>query len=138
MSYAVVSGNVVVNVIAWDGVTTLATQPGQTMIPMASLPVGAGLGWTLVGSAWEPPQVVPVVPDTVALWQAKAALSAAGLLTQADAAIAAANNSVLTLFWATAANLDRASPTLATLAGALNLSSAQVDQLFIQAAGVSL
>ena len=84
-----------------------------------------------------PSAPVVVVPSSVALWQAKAALQAAGLLTTANTAVAA-QGSPVTDFWASASNIDRTSPTLAGIATLLNLTPAQVDALFVQAASISL
>ena len=78
------------------------------------------------------------VPGSVALWQAKAVLQASGLLDAADAAIASANNPVLNQYWNSGANIDRTSPTLASLGASLNLTSVQIDQMFIEAATISL
>ena len=83
-------------------------------------------------------KVANPIPATVAMWQAKAALQAAGLLDKATAAITAANNPVLTAFWSGAATIDRTSPTLASIGTALGLTSSQLDQLFVSAAAISL
>ena len=88
-------------------------------------------------AAWQA-KIANPVPTSVALWQAKAALHNAGLLDQANTIIAAANNPVLSAFWANANDIQRSSPTLASLATQLNLTDAQVDQLFIQANAITL
>ena len=75
------------------------------------------------------------VPASVTRFQALAALSNAGLLTQAQAAVNAAGGLTL-LAWDNAQSFDRTSPTMTTLATALNLTSAQVDALFIVAAKI--
>jgi len=108
--------------LADDGVS--ATLDTDSAIVPAGLPAGAS--------------ALPIAPSSVALWQAKAALHQVGLLDQASAATAAMNSPVLNAFWANASTLERASPTLASLATALNLSSAQVDALFIAAAQIAL
>ena len=95
-----------------------------------------GIGWKYVGGSWIAP--ASAVPPSVAMWQAKAALQAAGLLTSATAAVAAANNPVLTAFWEGASTIDRSSPTLAGISAALSLTSAQIDALFVQAATIAL
>ena len=82
--------------------------------------------------------IAPLVPPSVLMWQAKAALHQAGLLTQADAAITAAGNPALAAFWSNAPSIDRSSPTLASLAAALGLADAQVDALFIAAGSFAL
>jgi hypothetical protein len=82
--------------------------------------------------------VPPPVPAQIALWQAKAALQGAGLLDRANAAIAAADNPVLSLFWQTATTIDRTSSTLAQVSARLGMTGEQVDQLFIEASMIVL
>jgi hypothetical protein len=77
------------------------------------------------------------VPESVALWQARAALASAGLLEKAQAAIAAAPAAVSTA-WEYGNTISRASPTIAALGEALGLSSAQIDDLFRQAAAIQV
>lgn len=81
------------------------------------------------------PQPDPV-PTEVSRFQAKAALALAGLLPQADAAVAASGNVVLQLAWAEATTFKRNSPGINALAPALGLDDAALDQLFIAAAGI--
>jgi hypothetical protein len=76
------------------------------------------------------------VPQSVTRFQARAALLGAGLLDAADAAAKAAGGVAL-LAWQDAQAFDRSSPTLAALAKGLKLSDAQVDALFIAAAGIT-
>lgn len=95
--------------------------------------------WLAAGNA---PDVEPApprdIPPNVAMWQAKAALQHAGLLDAANAAIAATGNPVLSFFWQSATSIDRASSTLARIAATLNMTPAQVDDLFIAAAAIAL
>ena len=126
------------NTIEWDGVFAYSPPPGCTVEAVSALPPGGARGWTLSGSVWTAPAVVVAVPASVALWQAKAALQNAGLLTAASAAVTAMNNEAITAFWAQAQSIDRASPTVAAIASTLNLTGAQLDALFIAAAGISL
>lgn len=126
------------NTIAWDGVTLYAPPSGWTLASVASLPAGGALGATLANGTWTLPAPVAIVPKSVAMWQAQTALQAAGLLTQANTAIAALNNPAVTNFWAHAQTLDRADPILASVAASLNLTSAQLDQLFVQAGAISI
>jgi hypothetical protein len=81
------------------------------------------------------PSLPAHIPQSVSRFQALAALSNAGLLTQAQAAVNAAGGLTL-LAWDNAQSFDRTSPTIAALAGPLNLTSAQVDNLFIAAAKI--
>jgi hypothetical protein len=70
------------------------------------------------------------VPATVSRFQAKAALMQAGLYEQVEAAIAGANDPLVTLAWNEALSFERGSPTIAGIAQAVGLSDAQVDDLF--------
>jgi len=83
----------------------------------------------------DPPAPVATVPYTVTPFQAKAALLQAGLLDTVKAAIASAP-AITQLAWSDATEFTRDSPTIATMAGALGLSSAQVDALFVAAAAI--
>ena len=69
-------------------------------------------------------------------FQALAALTNAGLYATAQAAVTAAGGITL-LAWNNATQFDRTSPTIASLQGALGLTSAQVDALFIAAAQIT-
>lgn len=84
--------------------------------------------------AIDPPRVVPAV---VSRFQARAALLAAGLLDQIDAAVAAADDAMLKLAWAEAVEFPRTSPAIAKLAAAIGLTDEQVDQLFENAIQIS-
>lgn len=76
-------------------------------------------------------------PQTVTRFQARAALMQAGLLDDVEALMAnPATPAIQRLAWADAQEFRRSSPTVAAMAAALGLSSAQVDALFEQAAGI--
>lgn len=62
-------------------------------------------------------------------FQAKAALHLAGLLSAVEAAIAQADP-VTQIAWAEAVEYRRNSPTILALAGALEMTDEQVDDLF--------
>lgn len=62
-------------------------------------------------------------------FQAKAALSAASLLTAVEAAVAAAD-ATTQLAWAEAIEFRRNSPTIAALAAVLGMTDTEVDDLF--------
>jgi len=133
MRFASILNGVVVNAILADH--GFDPGDGSTLVQSDT----AQIGDTFDGVHFTPaPPLPPVVPASVAMWQAKAALQAAGLLTSATAAVAAASNPVLTAFWEGASTIDRSSPTLAGIAAALSLTSEQIDALFIQAASISL
>lgn len=75
------------------------------------------------------------VPTSVTLRQAKLALLGAGLLSQVDAAIAAAGTAAQ-IEWSSASTVQRDSPLATSLAGALSLDSAALDALFVAAAAL--
>ena len=75
------------------------------------------------------------VPYSVTRFQARAALAASGLLPSVEAAIASADQ-FTQIAWADAQEFRRESPTMNALAGVLGLSSAQLDDLFRQAATI--
>lgn len=77
------------------------------------------------------------VPESVTRFQARQALKAAGLLGTVDAAVAASGNVAIQDAWAEALNFKRQSPSILAMAAALNLTSAQLDDLFRAAAAVT-
>lgn len=85
----------------------------------------------------DPPPPASVVPHSVTRFQARAALMQAGLFDQVTAAVAAAEDPMITLAWAESVELLRNSPTIATLSAALGLTEAEVDALFIAASQIS-
>lgn len=84
-----------------------------------------------------PPEPQPdPVPEMISRFQARAALMAAGLLDQVEAAVSGADD-FTRLAWAEATEWRRDSPTLAVLAGGLGLDAAAVDDLFRAAAQIA-
>ncbi len=78
-----------------------------------------------------------VCPASVSAYQARIALLNAGLLAAAEALMAdPATEAVARIAWEHATVFERSSPFIVTLAPALGLSEAQVDDLFIAAAAV--
>lgn len=88
--------------------------------------------------AWPTIEDAPdVVPHVVSRFQARAALLGAGLLAAVEALMAdPATPAVARLAWADAQEFKRHSPTVRAMAGALGLTDAQIDGLFITAAGI--
>lgn len=85
--------------------------------------------------AVDPPPPGP--PQVVSRFQARAALHLAGLLDQVEALMADPQTDPLArLAWTDAQEFRRTSPTLVAMASALSLTDAQLDQLFITAAGI--
>ena len=93
--------------------------------------------WIAAGNTPEPyvPPPAPV-PQSVSAMQAKVALSRAGLLTGVQAWIAA-QDAETQLIWNSTVVFNRTSPLLASAATALNLSSDQIDALFVTAAAIA-
>lgn len=130
MNLAEVIDGVVVNIIA--------VEPGRIPDWAAGWPEAgqAGPGWTWDGAAFAPPAPDPeaaLEAERAAMrasrFQVRAALLAAGLLAQVEAAVAAADP-FAQLAWAEAVTFSRNSPTLNALAAQLGLPPAQVDELF--------
>ncbi len=79
------------------------------------------------------------VPVAVSMRQARLALLAAGLLQLVNAAIASlpgTEGEAARIEWEYATEVRRDSPLVAALAGPLNLGEAELNQLFISAAGL--
>jgi hypothetical protein len=85
--------------------------------------------------AVDAPPAVPEIPSSVSPAQARLALHGAGLLAQVEAIVAAADVPTQ-IAWNNASVIERTSPTVAALAGALGLTDAQLDDLFTTAAGI--
>lgn len=87
-----------------------------------------------------PPQIAPAaVPASVSMRQARQALLNAGLYAAVNGAISAMTGTAgdsARIEWEYATEIRRDHPLVATLAPALNLSSAQIDGLFVAAAGL--
>lgn len=83
------------------------------------------------------PSPSATIPQSVSRFQARAALHLAGLLDEVEAMMAAQEAPALAkLAWADAQEFERASPTIAAMAGQIGLTDAQLDELFITAAGI--
>lgn len=81
----------------------------------------------------------PVPPEAVTMRQARLALLGAGLLDDVETALNALSEpakSAARIEWDYSNELQRANPLVVALGAALGLSSAQVDALFITAAGL--
>jgi len=90
---------------------------------------------TVIDSYVAPP---PPIPTTVTRFQALAVLAAGGYLDTVRTYIATLGEDNITrLAWENAADWERTSPTLNALATMLNLTSAEVDDLFVAASQVS-
>jgi hypothetical protein len=85
----------------------------------------------------EPEPVAPVVPEQVTLWQLRAVLAIMGLEDTVTAVIQGMadgpEKKAAWRAWEYANNIRRSSPTVIALKAILQLTDAQVDQIFIQA-----
>lgn len=75
----------------------------------------------------------PPVPSQVPMWAVRTVLQNDNLFDQAQAAITASTNNALKNVWEYGNYADRNSKSIASLATTLNLTDAQVDQMFIDA-----
>lgn len=84
-----------------------------------------------------PPEVI--VPQRITARQAQLALLDAGLLDDVEAiieALPAQTRAQVRIEWGRATHVERGSDVTAMVAAALGLTDAQVDALFVQAAGL--
>ena len=99
------------------------------------------LAWLSTGSVPDPipespPDTADPVPASVSRFQARAALQLAGLLDDAEAAIAQANP-LSRIAWEHANVYRRDSPTVISIGQQLGLSEADMDELFKTAASIT-
>lgn len=83
--------------------------------------------------------VMQSIPAVVTMRQARIALSRAGLLGAVEAALSAMQGQAgeeARIEWDYSSEVHRNKPFVVQLGGAVGLSSEQIDQLFITAAGV--
>lgn len=95
------------------------------------------LAWIAAGNTpipYVPPHAG--VPQVVSRFQAKAALLAAGLLDDVEAAMAQASP-VAQLAWSEAIEFRRDSTTVAAMASQLSLTDENLDDLFVAAAQIT-
>lgn len=85
-----------------------------------------------------PPSSEPTVPvpDQIQMWQARVILARVGLLDAVNAAVDASDNAEIHIAWEYAPNVVRRSIFVTSMAVALGLSDATIDNLFIEAAKI--
>lgn len=77
-------------------------------------------------------------PRTVAMWQARAALSMAGLIDAANAAVAASGSAEMQAAWEYATEAQFDSPSIQGIAAALSVSQDALKDLFKSAASLQV
>lgn len=114
--------------------------PVENWIIEGSYVPPAADGW--VDTTGQDISIPPPVPDSVTPAQARMALLARSgaetgktMLDDVNAACAAAGGNIL-IYWNYASRIDRNSPMVAHMASVLNLSSLQLDALFLAASQV--
>lgn len=136
MRKAIIENGTVTNIIVADEQFTI---PGAMMVPVADNdPVFAGCLYR-DGVFVPPPPAPPVVPQTVSMRQARLALLGAGLLAKVDQLVANLPDpprEAAIQEWEYSSEVRRDSTFIASLAPALGLTEAQIDQLFINAAQI--
>lgn len=95
--------------------------------PTRERPEWAGMDWV----------VASIIPTEVSALQARLALLAAGKLDVAEAAIAAANDRTLSIYWAHTSAFHRDHPRMLAITQALGWTASDLDDLFTAAAEIS-
>lgn len=81
----------------------------------------------------------PVVPNEVPTWRLRAILAVNNLenaVTSALDQLSEPNKTIAKKAWDYGSNTERQSPTVDFIKGVLNLTDAQVDDIFVQAANI--
>ena len=81
----------------------------------------------------EPPPLPPTIPTAVTMRQARLALLQAGVLSLVETAIASMESPAAQIEWNYSQEVNREQPLVKQLAEALNLTSDQLDNLFLEA-----
>lgn len=96
------------------------------------------LAWKSAGNAPEDPPAEVRIPESVTRFQAKAALTNAGLIGQIDALMSdPATPELYVLAWSETLHFERNSPSVLAIAGAIGLTESQIDDLFLSAASIT-
>lgn len=88
-------------------------------------------GYKLI--AWMMDQPPTPIPQTAPMWAVRTVLQNNSLFDAAEAAITASSDNALKNVWEYGNYADRNSKAIASLAVTLNLTDAQIDQMFIDA-----
>jgi len=105
----------------------------EQCVDNTATPAAADLNAAMAQYAQQVNAQYAYVPSPVPSWAARQVVTAAGLKSAVETAVANASAAVQTL-WYTSANIDRGDPNLISLGTAIGLTSDQLDSLFKQAA----
>ena len=113
-------------------VTNLILGSSPLYVPVTD---DVAIGDEFDGENFSRPAPAATVPSVVTMRQARLALHNAGLLQAVNDTVAAAGG-VAAIEWEYAQEVRRDWPTLLALQGAIGLSDAQIDALFVAAAAL--
>lgn len=95
--------------------------------------------WLAEGNTTEPADPLPIfVPDKISMWQLRAVLDIHGLLDNANNVINSSDDKTLKAVWEYGNFANRNSNTIINIAKELKLSDKEVDDMFIEADGLSV
>lgn len=122
---------------SWGGVWgTCPSQPSEIRCPNGDIVCGPALDVEYSGCmlvAWNMDEPAPSIPQEVPMWAVRTVLQNDNLFDQAQTAIDASTDNALKNVWEYGNYATRSSKAIASLAATLNLTDAQIDQMFIDA-----
>lgn len=96
------------------------------------------LDWVSLGNSAVEAPVEQTIPPLVTRFQAKAALTNAGLIGQVESLMTdPATPEIYVLAWSETLHFERNSPSVLAIAGAIGLTDSQIDDLFLSAASIT-
>ena len=130
-----------VRAVQWDGSSGHIEHDDMTNTELTDIS-----GFQAFIDAWNVPDPLPIMPApdprlsmAVTRFQAKAAMYNAGILDTVEAHFAdPATGKIDKIAWDDAIDFYRLSPLVVSVGGLLGLTDAQLDQLFIDAAKVTI
>ena len=137
MKYAFIVSGVVNDTVQVDPFSIFSPDYAAQFV---ETPDGVEPGWLFSGGNFTRPSIPPAhAPTVVSMRQTRLALLAAGRLPAIASALASLpspQKEQAAIDWEFATTVDRNSPLVAMLAGALRLDAAALDALFIAAAAL--
>ncbi len=116
-------------------INTIEVESLDFMPNLLDAEIGGQIGDTWDGENFTPKAPVVEVPKEVTMRQAELALLAAGLLDDVEDFIATLTREAQ-ITWKRSSVVQRSNPLIAVVANANGMTTAQIDQLFITAAGL--